>query len=97
VGTRYDELLDELRAAALDSPGAVAPELRRAAAAGASLPPELETWVAKVRERAYETTDEEVAALRRGGWSEDAIFEVTVAAAVGAGLERFAAGVRALG
>lgn len=94
--TRYDALLEELRSAALESPGETAPELRLAAATDRAVPPELAPWVAKVRERAYTTTDAEVEELRRAGWSEDAIFEVTVAAAVGAGLERFAAGVRAL-
>jgi len=49
-----------------------------------------------VRERAYTTTDEDVGAVRRAGYSDDEIFEATVAAAVGAGLERLEAGVRAL-
>ena len=70
--------------------------MRQAAARGEPVPQELEAWVAKVRERAYTTTDADVAALRAAGYSEDQIFEATVAAAVGAGLERFDAGVRAV-
>jgi alkylhydroperoxidase family enzyme len=89
-------LIEALRAAALEGPGELTPELRRAAASGAPLPLDLETWVEMVRERAYATTDADVEALRRAGHSEDAIFEVTVAAALGAGLARFEAGVRAL-
>jgi len=37
-----------------------------------------------------------VEAVRAAGLSEDAVFELTVAAAVGAGLDRLDAGMRAL-
>jgi alkylhydroperoxidase family enzyme len=89
-------LIEALRAAALDGPGELTPELRRAAASGDSVPADLAMWVETVRERAYATTDADVEALHRAGYSEAAIFEVTVAAALGAGLARFDAGVRAL-
>jgi alkylhydroperoxidase family enzyme len=71
--------------------------VRRAAARGEPVPQELEAWVAKVRDRAYATTDADVEALRLAGYSEDEIFEATVAVAVGTGLVRFEAGMRALG
>ena len=90
-------MIEDIRAAALDGPGETTPELRRAAASGDRVPAELEAWVDTVRERAYDATNADVDALRRAGYSEDAIFEVTVAAALGAGLARFEAGVRALG
>jgi alkylhydroperoxidase family enzyme len=41
-------------------------------------------------------TDDDVDALRASGLSEDEIFEVTVSAAVAAGLERLDAGLRTL-
>jgi alkylhydroperoxidase family enzyme len=41
--------------------------------------------------------DEDVEALKASGCSEDEIFEQTVAAAVGEGLRRLEAGMRALG
>jgi alkylhydroperoxidase family enzyme len=41
-------------------------------------------------------TDGDVQALKDAGFSEDEIFEHTVAAAVAAGLERLDAGLRAL-
>lgn len=41
-------------------------------------------------------TDEDVAALKVAGYSEDAIFETIVATAVGAGSGRLALGLRAL-
>jgi hypothetical protein len=93
---RYHRLIEELRAATLESPGRLLPEQRQAAASGGELPPELGAWAQKVRERAYTTTDGDVEALFAAGHSEDTIFEVTVAAALGAGLERFEAGLRAL-
>ncbi len=80
--TRYDELVQALRAAA--RPDRPVPE---AAAA----------YAAKVRTGAYRVTDADVARLRRDGLSEDEIFELTVAVAVGAGLERLDAALGALG
>jgi hypothetical protein len=50
----------------------------------------------KVARHAYRITDEDVGALRSNGYSEDAIFEVTLAAAIGAGLARMERGLAAL-
>jgi alkylhydroperoxidase family enzyme len=61
------------------------------------VPVPLRVYVDKVARHAYEVTDEDVAALRRAGYTEDAIFEVTVSAAVGAGLARLERGLAALG
>jgi len=49
-----------------------------------------------IRRGAYLVTDAQVEALRATGLSEDEIFELTVSAAVGAGLERLEAGLKAL-
>ncbi|HWX09118.1 MAG TPA: carboxymuconolactone decarboxylase family protein [Gaiellaceae bacterium] len=49
-----------------------------------------------IRRGAYLVTDAQVEALRAAGLSEDEIFELTVSAAVGAGLERLEAGLKAL-
>jgi hypothetical protein len=40
--------------------------------------------------------DGDVEALQAAGWSDDALFEATVATAVGEGLRRLAAGLAAL-
>lgn len=56
----------------------------------------LSAYVDKVRQHAYRVTDEDLATLRRSGLSEDMIFEVTVAAALGAGLVRLRVGLAAL-
>jgi alkylhydroperoxidase family enzyme len=60
------------------------------------VPPEAEGYAGTVRRHAYRVTDAQVGALRAAGLSEDDIFELTVAAAVGAGLERLDAGMRAM-
>lgn len=44
----------------------------------------MRSYAAKVRDESYRVTDADVAKLRAVGVSEDEIFEVTVAAAVGA-------------
>jgi alkylhydroperoxidase family enzyme len=53
-------------------------------------------YVDTVRLHAYRVTDGQVEALRAAGLSEDEIFELTVATAVGAGLERLDAGLGTL-
>jgi alkylhydroperoxidase family enzyme len=79
--TRYDELIDALRAAAQPD---------RAA------PPDLAAYLEKVRTRAYTITDADVDELKAAGHSEDEIFEQTVSAAVAAGLARLDAGMNVL-
>jgi hypothetical protein len=49
-----------------------------------------------VRERAYTITDADIEELKTAGVGEDEIFEQTVAAAIGEGLRRLEAGLRAL-
>ena len=60
------------------------------------MPPVAEDYVETVRRNAYRVTDAQVEALRDAGLSEDEVFELTVAAAVGAGLERLEAGLGAM-
>jgi hypothetical protein len=59
------------------------------------VPPALTPYVDTVARHAYQVTDADVAALRRGN-SDDALFEITVAAAVGAALHRLDRGMAAL-
>jgi hypothetical protein len=79
----------------LRGPGTVSAELRQAAAAGKGLPPDLAAFVEKIHRHAYQVTDEEVAALR-ARYGDDAVYEIVVAAALGAADQRFQAGMRAL-
>jgi alkylhydroperoxidase family enzyme len=52
--------------------------------------------VDKVARHAYKVTDGDVAALQQAGSSDDAVFEVTVSAALGAALGRLERGMAAL-
>lgn len=94
--TRYAELVAALRGAVLDSDGAVPSAIRHAAGAGTSLPDPWGAYVAKVRDASYRITDEDVAALKATGCSEEEIFEMTVAAATGAALHRLDIALRAM-
>ena len=82
MATRYDPLIERLHEAARpDRPP----------------PSTAQGYADTVRRHAYRFTDAQVEALRAAGLAEDEIFELTVAAAVGAGLERLDAGMRSLG
>jgi alkylhydroperoxidase family enzyme len=63
-------------------------ELRSVVAETPPAPPEMTAYLEKVRERAYTVVDADVDALREAGFSEEAIFEQTVAVAIGEGLRR---------
>jgi hypothetical protein len=92
---RHGEVVERLRAAVLESPGTLEPEVRRAIAAG-SPPDALAGYLGKVERQAYTVRDDEVERLRAGGWSDDALFEATVSAALGAGLSRLEIGLAAI-
>lgn len=62
----------------------------------ATLPTDLQPYVAKVSRHAYKVTDRDVDALKAAGYSEDAIYEITVSAALGAALARLESGLNAL-
>jgi alkylhydroperoxidase family enzyme len=72
-------------------------QLRSAAASVEESPPVMAPYLDKVRNRAYTVTDDDVAALRAAGLSEDEIFEQTVAVAVAEGLRRLDGGLEAIG
>jgi len=63
---------------------------------GEDIPPALGAYVDKVALHAYEVTDEDLAALKQAGHSDDVLFEVTVSAALGAALGRLERGLSAL-
>ncbi len=70
--------------------------LPSAALPAAALPAALQAYVAKVCESAYRISDADLGALTEAGYSEDEIFEVTVAAAFGTALRSLDAGLRAV-
>lgn len=88
------ELLAATRRSVLDGAGSTDASLRREVAAGAP-PAELAELVRKIRERAYTVTDEDVDRLR-ARYNEDQLFELIVAAALGAAGERVNAALDAV-
>ena len=63
-------------------------ELRNVVTTVAPAPPEMAGYLEKVRERAYTVVDRDIEALTECGFSEDEIFEQTVAVAIAEGLRR---------
>lgn len=103
--------LQEAIDALLASPGATEPSLRRlvlerlrsrearahAPAAAADLPPALADFLDKLAERPWTICDADFTRLRAAGYSDDQLYELTLASSIGAGLRRFDAGLGALG
>jgi hypothetical protein len=94
--SRHRALVDELRTAVFESWGVTEPAARSAAARGEAFDEPLGSYLSKVRDASYRVTDEDFAALRAAGHSEEEIFELTVAAAFGEGLRSLEAGLDAL-
>ena len=95
VSRPYDQAIEDMRDRVLHGPGASTPEARQAAFAS-DVDDDLAAYVDKVRRHAYKVTDEDVAALRQR-YTDDELFEITVAAAMGAALSRRDAALRAMG
>jgi hypothetical protein len=105
---RYKEHTRSLTEAILRSPGETSSTLRcaseahaaqlsgRASSQASQLPPEVERYLSKVALHAYKVTDGDIEALRIAGYNEDAIFELTLSAALGAGMARLERGLAAL-
>ena len=87
--------IDDLLREVLEGPGVTTRTERTAALEGAG-PHVMQGYLTKVREQSYRVSDEDFVALRAAGVSEDAIFELTVAAAVGAALRRLEDARRAM-
>ena len=64
--------------------------------AAQEVPQEIKGYIDKVARHAYSVTDEDFLTLKKAGYSEDQIFEITLGAALGAGLARLECGITAL-
>ena len=105
---RHAEKIASLVDSLLNGRGDSDPELRRAvekqaavhagrlAENGPLLPKELSRYVEKVALHAFKVTDDDIEALRNSGHSEDAIFELTLCAALGAGIGRLERAITAM-
>ena len=72
-------------------------QLRANVAATPAPPAELAAYLDRVRTAAYTVTDADVETLKAAGFSEDEIFEQTVAVAITEGLRRLDAAERVIG
>jgi alkylhydroperoxidase family enzyme len=88
--------MQRLHDAVLDADGSLPHATRLALVTGRDIPPELRPYADKVARHAYRVTEADIAALRDAGYDDDAIFEITVAVALGIGLHRRDFGLAAL-
>ena len=79
----------------LDGAGVAVPARRRVAFDGTGAPPELQALIDKVEAHAYNVTDDDLRRLQ-ATYSDDELFEIIVAAALGASERRLLAGLEAL-
>jgi hypothetical protein len=80
----------------LDGVGAASQAQRRAAFDNAGLAQPLSTLIDKVAKRAYRVTDEDIAAAKASGLSQDQIFEIVVCAAIGQATRQYDVALAAL-
>ena len=94
--TDISRLHRELVARVLESDATASKQLRRAAFDGSGLDEPLATLIDKVAHQAYRVTDDDVAAVRAAGLSEDQIFEIMVCAAIGQADREYTSALAAL-
>ena len=94
--TDISRLRRELVARVLGSGGTAPPDVRRAAFDGSGLDEPLSALVDKVAHHAHRVTDDDVAAARATGLSEDQIFEIVVCAAIGQADRQYTGALAAL-
>ena len=80
----------------LNGDGKASPELRARAFGNAEVPTPLQALIGKVATRPAQVTDADVAAAKASGFTEDQIFELVIAAAVGRSARLYEAGLAAL-
>ena len=80
----------------LEGPGKAPSAERRAAFHNSGLAGPVGALVDKVARHAYRVTDEDIAATRASGLSEDPVFEIVVCAAIGQASRQYNAALAAL-
>ena len=93
-------LAADLRRHVLEGPGVTYPGLRqrmaKRAAGGAAIDAPYDELATQIGQAAYKVTEDQVANVVKQAGNEKAAFELIIAAAVGAGLFRWDAGLAAL-
>ena len=96
----HAKLVSALKHAALEAPALTSPQLRqgaaRRAAGGLAIDAPYDALARQIGEAAYRVTDALVASVLTAAGSEKAAFEIVAAAAVGAGLQRWDIGAKAV-
>jgi hypothetical protein len=95
-GDRFSELRAGVRQAILTRDGATDRATRRRAYEGEGTPGAVAEYVATVQRNAYRVDDDMVKAVRQAGLDDDAIFELTVATAVGEATRQYDTAMAAL-
>jgi hypothetical protein len=90
------DLIQAVINSALRSPGESEPRVREAAFLGTAGPMLLSEYVRKIREASYKVIDADIAGLKDAAYSEDFIFELTIAAALGAATAQLDTALRVL-
>jgi hypothetical protein len=80
----------------LEGDGKASPSERKAAFHNSGLAEPAGTLIDKVARHAYQVTDEDIAAVRASGLSEDQVFEIVVCAAVGQASRQYDTALAAL-
>jgi len=80
----------------LEGDGKASSSERRAAFNNSGLAEPLGTLVDKVARRPYRVTDEDIAAAKESGLSEDQVFEIVVCAAIGQATRQYDTALSAL-
>lgn len=80
----------------LEGDGKASFSLRRAASENTGLTGPLNTLINKIAKHAHQVTDEDIAAARASGLSEDQIFEIVVCAAIGQASRQYETALAAL-
>ena len=88
-------LRDRVLEIVLEGPAESLPAIRQAAAAGTSVPADLQPLVDKIHRHAYKVTDGDIAGAQ-AKHGDDQMFEIVVSAALGASRQRLLAGLEAL-
>jgi hypothetical protein len=88
--------MQRLHDAVLGDAGSLPYETRLALATGREIPDDLKPYADKVARHAYRVTDRDLETLRDAGYDDDAIFEITVAVALGVSLHRRDVGIATL-
>jgi hypothetical protein len=96
----HAKLVSALKHATLEAPALTSPQLRQGAAQRAASGPAIDApydaLARQIGEAAYRITDSQVASVLIAAGTEKAAFEIVAAAAVGAGLQRWDIGTKAL-